>query len=307
MARTVSLLVSLVLGATATALATDIAWRSTLFQSNEDSAGNPLDGSWTFYLGYFTGGFLPGSGNTADWSANWETVSATVYDEGGARFVSEWENDGSVPVNTKGYLWGVNRNGETQEWILLSDATWLWPSMADNPLDASDDQVDWLVMGAGQVIVGQVDTGGVHMKTAAVAAGAPPFLDGDGWRALHFSPAELADPMISGWSADADGDGGSNLWEFATGSNPRKATSFRGASMGMVESGGAFLTVTVSKARNVGVLYRGQVCGNLAGWNTGAPHVVVQSESDNEITFRDTTPWAPGLKRFGRVLVELAP
>ena len=43
----------------------------------------------------------------------------------------------------------------------------------------------------------------------------------DAWRAKHFSPAELADPAVSGEQADPDGDGLPNLLEYAQGTNPR--------------------------------------------------------------------------------------
>lgn len=46
----------------------------------------------------------------------------------------------------------------------------------------------------------------------------PPF---ERWKASHFTPAELADPLISGELADADRDGKSNLLEYGTGTDPR--------------------------------------------------------------------------------------
>ncbi|MBS0659430.1 MAG: beta-propeller fold lactonase family protein [Verrucomicrobia bacterium] len=45
------------------------------------------------------------------------------------------------------------------------------------------------------------------------------------WQALHFTPAELANPAISGAGADADGDGEDNQSEFASLSDPRVAAS----------------------------------------------------------------------------------
>lgn len=45
------------------------------------------------------------------------------------------------------------------------------------------------------------------------------------WRVKHFTFEELNDPTVSGWAADPDGDGRSNLFEYALGTNPRKTGS----------------------------------------------------------------------------------
>jgi len=52
----------------------------------------------------------------------------------------------------------------------------------------------------------------------------PATLSYDAWRANRFTSGELGDSAISGDDADPDGDGVSNLWEYATGTDPH-ATS----------------------------------------------------------------------------------
>jgi lysophospholipase L1-like esterase len=47
----------------------------------------------------------------------------------------------------------------------------------------------------------------------------PPF---DYWKALHFTPQELANPQISGDQSDVDGDGSNNLAEYGLGGDPRQ-------------------------------------------------------------------------------------
>jgi hypothetical protein len=46
----------------------------------------------------------------------------------------------------------------------------------------------------------------------------------DTWLSSHFSPTQLADPEITGPARDADGDGLSNLAEYALGGNPASAS-----------------------------------------------------------------------------------
>ena len=43
----------------------------------------------------------------------------------------------------------------------------------------------------------------------------------DGWKNYHFTPAEAADPLVSGFDADTDGDGIATLMEFALGLDPK--------------------------------------------------------------------------------------
>ncbi len=43
------------------------------------------------------------------------------------------------------------------------------------------------------------------------------------WKTMNFTPAELADPLLSGDDADFDRDGRSNFLEYAFGKNPRAA------------------------------------------------------------------------------------
>jgi hypothetical protein len=47
----------------------------------------------------------------------------------------------------------------------------------------------------------------------------------EAWRASYFSGSELADPNISGDTADPDGDGIPNLLEYALNGNPRVANA----------------------------------------------------------------------------------
>jgi hypothetical protein len=48
----------------------------------------------------------------------------------------------------------------------------------------------------------------------------------DAWRAVYFSAPELAQPNVSGLTADPDGDGVTNGEEFSGGTNPRDASSY---------------------------------------------------------------------------------
>lgn len=53
--------------------------------------------------------------------------------------------------------------------------------------------------------------------SATIGMGSTAF---DAWRALHFSPIELADPTVSGFHGNPDGDSYSNLLEYFLGTDP---------------------------------------------------------------------------------------
>ena len=58
------------------------------------------------------------------------------------------------------------------------------------------------------------DAGWIDQLTWSAAGGY------NAWLASHFTPVEIADPAISGTTSDPDGDGATNLFEYAFGTDP---------------------------------------------------------------------------------------
>ena len=67
------------------------------------------------------------------------------------------------------------------------------------------------------------------------------------WKSIYFTPAELADPNVSGNSADIDRDGLNTLEEYAFGLNPKLADA--AAAMFASASADQHLTLTFSRAK----------------------------------------------------------
>ena len=262
--------------------AAEISWRSTPFETNETSQGNSLTSEWTFHLGFFEAGFVPSPTNTSQWSQNWNTLDVSAYSDSFDRFVGVWEDDGTVPDGSQGYIWGFNRGSLTPEWILMSESEWTFPLPVASPLDPTGGQVVWDVDSANQVPVGQVNQGGIHMRTGSVS-GTPPLLEGDLWLALHFSEGELQNSDITGFLADPDQDGFTNLQEFAFGTNPRVSDSPEICAN--VVSG--VFEFTVTRPQTVGVIYAGQVSSELESWQSGPSNVQLVSETAQSLTYRD--------------------
>jgi len=135
-------------------------------------------------------------------------------------------------------------------------------------------------------------------------------LDPEIWRYRTFG---MVDPSLnqpsSQWSNDADGDGVTNLWEYAYGTNPRMAGSVARPEMRMaVVSGNYFLEYRLPRDRRRGTQYVGSVSTDLsANWQTGPPHCVIVEDGENHLLFRSTTPVAGSAKQFIRAVMVNPP
>ena len=268
-----------------------VNWGSSLGDVFTDSLGVPLTDSWAFHLGFFEAGFSPTAENTEDWSSQWTTLDISQYEPAISSFGGIWPNDG-ISTGQIGYIWGLNRSLESNQWILVRADDWIIP--VDSPILPN---VDWFTLDITEVVVGSFATASL---TTAVTEGAPAFLSAEQWLALQFNDAQLLDDSISGLDADPDQDGQTNLEEFAFGNDPQQADVV----CIEAEVEGGFFRFTSPRVRNAEVAYFGQVSSNLIDWSEETSAVVLESELSEFLTFRDLTPVAEG-PRFGSVRVEL--
>ena len=276
-------------------LAGGINWGSALFGDTfQDSQGQPLDSSWTFYLGYFESDFIPTLQNRSQWGVNWTTLDITNYDPDSSEFNSSWENDG-VSDGNRGYIWGLNRNLPANEWILMRNDSWIVP--VDSPINPS---VNWETTEVTTFAAGSEPT--EQTFVTEVTTGEPPLLLGSEWLALNFEPAELNDPQIGSFDADPDQDGLSNLEEFAFGTEPKTSDTI---CIEIVIVGSVF-KFRSPKVRQVGVNYSGQVSSDLDEWEVSSAQVVLEADELTSLLFRDLTPITQS-PRFARIAIQLVP
>lgn len=124
------------------------------------------------------------------------------------------------------------------------------------------------------------------------------------WRSVNFSPAELADPLVSGPDADKDRDGIVNLVEYATGTNPGVPNTVPAA---FVKNGTTLeFTYTRNKAAtDLGYLVKWSETLALGSWSTtGIPdqNPAPLSETATTETLRILVP-AGTVRRFVRLEV----
>ena len=128
---------------------------------------------------------------------------------------------------------------------------------------------------------------------------------GSDWLASRFTPAELANPGIGGWTADADGDGITNAVEFALGGDPKSAASAPSILSQLTPNAQGF-TLDFSAHRDscshafIGLEYS----TDLIHWTTSVPNSQILAESATEVKYR-VTVGTGGQRGFYRVGVRV--
>ncbi|HMO66090.1 MAG TPA: lamin tail domain-containing protein, partial [Verrucomicrobiota bacterium] len=116
------------------------------------------------------------------------------------------------------------------------------------------------------------------------------------WLAEHFTPAELADPAVSGDDADPDGDGLTNVEEFVAGTNPRDGASRLELRVRRRPAGGLELEIPVQPGRSYAVESRRPADTRWSRWHTLGPADVAG------LVVFDEPAGAPGEARYFRVV-----
>ncbi len=142
------------------------------------------------------------------------------------------------------------------------------------------------------------------------------------WNFAHFTPAERADPGVSGFSANPDGDILINLFEYAFDRDPKAAEGQLIMPI-LAESGGEDFPAIVYPRRKGGsgvsgvdyrfenVGYRVEVSTDLAGWSTGAGFVEEVGVTDDgngvteTVTVRSETPLSAETRQWLRLVLTL--
>lgn len=140
------------------------------------------------------------------------------------------------------------------------------------------------------------------------------------WQTLYFSPTQITNPSLAGPAADFDGDGISNLLEFALNLDPifaepkvmDAATGLRGLPLVRLETDGGFTRVTVEFVRRSAgsgsdLTYIPQFSTDLTNWvATGTSTVTTLNSRWERVKVVDSWNTLDGPKRFARLKVELA-
>jgi hypothetical protein len=125
----------------------------------------------------------------------------------------------------------------------------------------------------------------------------------DQWRFENFTAEELEEPLVSGLEADPEGDGLSNLLEYALGGDPKSPVP---AVLPVLDEDGTYLTLAFSRVADPELTYAVWASADLSNWgvepiwsSTGAQNIA------GPVMVTDTQPMASQPRRFLRLRVTL--
>ena len=124
------------------------------------------------------------------------------------------------------------------------------------------------------------------------------------WEATVFTTSQLADPTISGETANPAHDGVSNLLKYAFNLNPLVPNRSGLPVVGTIMSGGSqYLTTTYTTRPLAGDLtYSVQASTDLVNWTA---ITTPAAATTTPVTVQDTTPLSAGVRRFLRVVITV--
>jgi hypothetical protein len=137
-----------------------IQWGGNLFATDITSTGANITSSFTFALGAFVNGFMPGTGNMDQWAGNFVVFDEALYNDDPLTFGTPfWASEASInldrtstspeatpgatfAVGQKAYLWVYNlqvfdpTGANGAEWALVTADNWLFPAASPDCCDA---------------------------------------------------------------------------------------------------------------------------------------------------------------------------
>ncbi len=272
-----------------------------------------IDSTFTFEVGAFSklpdgSAFVPTPSNVGEWGERWNALAATGYNEAPNNFFT-----GSATLDTNvepfsaadvPYIWGFDSREGESEWILIrrdGAEAWSWPDAGGGGITPS--RTFFTVsdtLGGLAAVVGEFNGAGFLMKTASVSlpAGGVNYSQ---WAAANFNAEDLANPEISGETADPDLDGFTNFYEFATGTLPQRAASSPVIAQALTGAGG--MQLSISENPDALVTWELEVSSDLEEWDSLDPAVEGTSDGTTR-TFEDPTEIGALPRRFFRISVK---
>lgn len=266
-------------------------WGSSVnAQGLQQDGVTPLNDAFVFYLGVFSNGFTPTAENINDWAANWTTVDAVNYNPDYKVFNARHITSAADPsAGTQGYIWGIRRDKALNEWILITDSTWLWP---ENSLFGLKET--WTVRMASEAIVGAINDSAYQMMTENVGNAPLPSIDYAIWAKRFFVDG---DPNAEA-DSDPDGNGLANMAEFALDGDPvgqERESNIESGIFEVIEplqpqesEGERYLAVIVKPSADADVTISGSLSTD-PGFSENVEAAVVEELEDGSLMVRDST------------------
>ncbi len=173
-------------------------------------------------------------------------------------------------------------------------------TVVSGPATISGDELT--LTGTGTVVVRASQAGSANYLAAEpVDRSFTVTSNAQSWLSNYFTEAELGDTNISGPTADPDGDGLTNLLEYALGLDPRDTDTTGLPEMSTTATDWVY-TYTRPVDRD-DITYAVEISSDLSGWSTtGITHELVSSSGGTQ-TWRATVPLSSGDNVFFRLKI----
>ncbi len=295
-----------------------VSWQTPANSVILNSSGSPLTGDYIFELGGFKNNFTPSATNTADWAANWKAVGRANYNAVAKRIdAGAVLNNNLDPfeLGDRVYVWGYNLTSPSAQWVLISKPVgtmpWVWPD-TDNPFIPSSPNYSVTPAETGYVVpLGQVNAGNpaTLIQTANVENAAPPKYPFALWVSSNFTATQQMDASLIAATADPDGDGLTNFYEYATGANPNVRTADMALSLANVSaSGSQFAQLTMKSNSQAEATIKIQESTSLLNFVDLNPLPLLVQSAPGLLVLRDSSSISAATPRnFYRLQVNPAP
>ncbi len=228
------------------------------------------------------------------------------------------------PGNGANLQWRDTPGGSTSNWFMSASTSpqWLRLVRSGNTFTAShsSDGSNWInshsvPLSLGSTVLAGLavtshDNGNLNNTTfdnVSVTALPPGTSSWIAFQQVWFNAANLANPGISGPTADANRDGLANLFVYGSGGDPwLPATGGNGVGP-MVESQGGYQTITFTRLKMASDFnYTVEVSGDLITWSSGAGSTTQVDATSldairERVTVRDNTPISSATRRYIRL------
>jgi hypothetical protein len=280
-----------------------------------DHGTNPVNSSYSYVL-------LPGKSatDTASYAAspqvsviqNSGSIQAVSQGQLGITAANFWNDDnqtaGPITINRKSSV--VVQLTETNVAVAVADPTQTNTTGITVTLNQPVTQVISLDSGVG---VGQLSP--TLQFTAATAGAAGKTFHANfsynltnfiAWQNVHFTPAQLADPTISGLTADPEHDGISNLMKYALMLDPWQPTANTvPIQTGII--GGNFAFIYTRREWAADLQYSIDVSTNLTSWDTSGTQfnqsVLSDDGTKQAVQVTESSAGKPYPSRFFRLRI----
>jgi len=214
------------------------------------------------------------------------------------------------PFTPDAYAYGLtNAGSSSMPWSASATQTWLSLSATSGTLAASGSSTVTASINANAnaltsgtyfdaITFTDLATGDTQTEPVSLTVIPAPYA---AWQSQVFTPAQLADPTISGDTADPAGDGIPNLMKYALALNPF-TNGIGGLPVGSIATTGSgnYLTLTYTQVISAtDITYNVQVSTDLQTWNSGPGYTATVSSTDNPggltetVTVQALTPVTP--------------